>query len=98
MLDAGLPKHHRRIHCNSRAPLAAPREAGRPAAQLVSSMIRGAVCVAWGTVCFLRFPQLRGKEQYISFHLDAGPKPFSPMGVRWRGAKDTVAFLFMVLG
>jgi hypothetical protein len=55
---------------------------------------------AWpGKLCaFSVSPQLRGREQYISFHLDAGPKPLSSMGVSWRRAKDTFAFLLMVLG
>lgn len=55
---------------------------------------------AWpGTLCvFAVSPQFRGKEQYLSFHFDAGPKPLSPMGVHWRRAKDTVTFVFMVLG
>ena len=55
---------------------------------------------AWpGTLCsFSVSPQFRGKEQYLSFHLDAGPKPLSPTGVRWRRARDTVTFLLTGLG
>jgi hypothetical protein len=55
---------------------------------------------AWpGKLCtFAVSPQFRGREQYISFHLDAGPKPLSSMGVRWRRAKDAFAFLLAFLG
>ena len=43
-------------------------------------------------------PHFKGREQYVSFHLDLGAKPMSPGQVRWRRFRDTVVFLMTAVG
>ena len=43
-------------------------------------------------------PQFKGREQYVSFHLDSGSKPFSLGHMRWIQARDALGFLMAVVG
>ena len=43
-------------------------------------------------------PQFKGKEQYVSFHIDTGQKPLSRAGVRWRRARDLFIFAMILVG
>jgi hypothetical protein len=79
------PETARRLHDALRAALDSPEATG---------------LAAWPReLCaFPVSPQFRGKEHYISFHIDAGPKPLSPAGVRWRRARDVFFFVMTIVG
>lgn len=43
-------------------------------------------------------PQMYGREQYVSFHLDAGPKPMSKWQLRRQEIRKTIFFVLAVYG
>jgi hypothetical protein len=43
-------------------------------------------------------PQTRGKEEYLSIHLDSGPQPYSKWQLRGQAAMKTIHFIFWVIG
>ena len=43
-------------------------------------------------------PQTRGKEEYLSIHLDSGPKPYSSWQLRGQAAMRVVNFVFWSIG
>jgi hypothetical protein len=43
-------------------------------------------------------PQTRGKEEYLSIHLDSGPKPYSMWQLRRQAAARVVNFVFWSIG
>jgi len=43
-------------------------------------------------------PQTRGKEEYLSIHLDSGPKPYSKWQLRGQAAIRAAHFIFWSIG
>jgi hypothetical protein len=43
-------------------------------------------------------PRTRGREQYISIHLDAGAQPYSTWALRRRAALSTLYFALGIIG
>ena len=43
-------------------------------------------------------PRIHGREQYVSFHLDAGPKPLSKWQLRGLEIKKTIWLLLALYG
>jgi hypothetical protein len=43
-------------------------------------------------------PQTRGKEEYLSIHLDSGPKPYSKWQLRGQAAQRAANFIFWSIG